>query len=97
MLHIDAGIPGGAVENVRILEDGAFGLDAPLDGSPQGMWFYFRVRHAAGQRLTFRLMNLHQVLGRSFASVLPVVQDGPGQAWRRLRRSEVESGETNRR
>lgn len=50
-IRVDANFPGGAVENVEI-NNLTIVFEAPLDNSPQSLWYFFRVIGAQGQRLT---------------------------------------------
>ena len=61
-IRVDANFPGGAVENVEI-NNLTIVFEAPLDNSPQSLWYFFRVIGAQGQRLTLIQKGLDHVLG----------------------------------
>jgi predicted deacylase len=87
-ITVDAKIECGAVQNLRWVK-GLWGdplvcFEAPKDGSPQGMWWRFRVRGAKGRRLWFHLTNVPEVLGGGgLDQAVPVLRERGG-AWRRL-------------
>lgn len=85
-ITIDAAFPGGNVGEVRFLSGREIEFSAAFDASPQSLWYYFRVRGAAGQRLLFHQTGLAHVLGvhesNGYGPVAPVVyQKG---AWTRV-------------
>lgn len=85
---IDSNFPGGAVENVRFINENEIVFEAPLDGSPRSLWFYFRIRGAGGKTITLRQDNMERVLGvvesRTYAMVRPVVREGIDGEWERI-------------
>lgn len=87
MLHIDAHFPGGGVDRVRFPAPDVIQFEAPMDESPQSLWYAFRVRGAAGRRLTLRQTGLERVLGvfesRGYAPVIPVFREHDGD-WQRV-------------
>ncbi len=85
---IDAKVECGAVGNLRWVKGLYSGplvcFEAPKDGSPQGMWWRFRVRGAGGRKLWFHLTNVPEVLGGGgLGEAVPVMREGRG-AWRRV-------------
>jgi hypothetical protein len=84
-LVMDDQFEGGAVEGVRYVSKDRIEFQTPLHGSPQGMWFAFRVRGGAGRRLEFIQTNVHQMLGSTgYRVVQPVMREGPSGEWTRL-------------
>ncbi|MHC4915506.1 MAG: M14 family zinc carboxypeptidase [Planctomycetota bacterium] len=87
-VRIDANVECGAVQNLRWVK-GLYGdplvcFEAPRDGSPQGMWWRFRVRGAAGRRIWFHLTNVPEVLGGGgLGEAVPVIRERGGK-WLRL-------------
>lgn len=86
-LLVDANFPGGAVDHVQISET-TITFEAPLDHSPQSLWFFFRIRGCQGQTLTLIQKGLEHVLGvresRGYGPVVPVWRDGENAPWRRV-------------
>ena len=76
-IRVDANFPGGAVENVEI-NNLTIVFEAPLDNSPQSLWYFFRVIGAQGQRLILIQKGLDHVLGvhesRGYGPVVPVLE-----------------------
>ncbi|MEA5015596.1 MAG: M14 family zinc carboxypeptidase [Candidatus Limiplasma sp.] len=91
-LHVDANFPGGGVDHPR-WEGNTLYFEAPLDHSPQSLWFYFRIRNGQGQRLTLVQKGLERVLGvresRGYQPVVPVWRDGEEAAWQRVDESAI--------
>jgi predicted deacylase len=87
-IAVDAKVECGAVRNLRWVK-GRYGdplvcFEAPKDGSPQGMWWRFRVRGAKGRRIWFHLTNVPEVLGGGgLDQAVPVLRER-GREWRRL-------------
>lgn len=90
MIQITDDFECGAVEEVRFLSPRHIVFHAPLRGSPQGMWFAFRIRGGKGQSLTFEQGNVPQMLGAGgYGAVRPVVREGTDGEWRRLSDEQV--------
>ncbi len=88
MIEVDANFPGGAVTQVRFDEGNRIRFAAPLDGSPQSLWFYFRVRGVQGKQLTLCQDQMEQVLGvfesETYKRVQPVIREGEEGEWTRV-------------
>jgi predicted deacylase len=87
-ITIDSNLECGAVENLRwvqgVWNDPLICFEAPKDGSPQGMWWRFRVRAAKGRRIWFHLTNLPEILGGTeLDKAVPVLRQRGGN-WQRL-------------
>ena len=96
MIEVECAFEGGAVQAVVVAPGGTsaaettISFEAPLAGSPAGMWFCFCVRGARGRRLRLVQTNVRQMLGgRHYGAVLPVARDGAAGPWRRLPRGDV--------
>ncbi len=87
-ITVDANVESGAVQNLRWVQ-GSFGdplicFEAPKDGSPQAMWWRFRVRGAKRRRLWFHLTNVPEILGGGgLDQAVPVLRERGG-SWQRL-------------
>lgn len=92
-IRVDANFPGGAVENVEI-NNLTIVFEAPLDNSPQSLWYFFRVIGAQGQRLTLIQKGLDHVLGvhesRGYGPVVPVWKDGEDGPWQRVEENTIQ-------
>lgn len=91
-LHVDANFPGGGVDHVR-WEGNTLYFHAPLDNSPQSLWYFFRIQGGAGEKLTLIQQGLERVLGvresRGYQPVVPVWKDGEDGAWHRVDESTI--------
>ena len=92
-IRVDANFPGGAVENVEI-NNLTIVFEAPLDNSPQSLWYFFRGIGAQGQRLTLIQKGLDHVLGvhesRGYGPVVPVWKDGEDGPWQRVEENTIQ-------
>ena len=92
-IRVDANFPGGAVENVEI-NNLTIVFEAPLDNSPQSLWYFFRVIGAQGQRLILIQKGLDHVLGvhesRGYGPVVPVWKDGEDGPWQRVEENTIQ-------
>jgi|GEM_PF-5096381 len=93
-LMIDADFPGGAVADVRFRDQNSIRFAAPLDGSPQSLWFYFRIRGAKGKPLNLCQDHLEQVLGvfesGTYDLVQPVIREGEEGEWVRIPKEQTQ-------
>lgn len=85
-VKVDANFPGGGVDQVRFLDDTTIRFEAPLDSSPQSLWYFFRISGAKGLALRLIQVGLEKVLGvfesRGYSPVVPVWKDASG--WERV-------------
>lgn len=87
MPTIDQAFEGGGVGSAHFVDDTHIEFSAPMDGSPQSLWYYFRVSGAKGTTLYFSQKGLEHVLGvresRGYVPVVPVFRGASG-AWKRV-------------
>ncbi len=74
-----------AIEKAKVHErENLVTFRAPLDDSPRGMWFHFKVSGGDGSPVTFVLINRDQMLGGpSFSHAAPVYRPAGGD-WQRV-------------
>lgn len=91
-LHMDANFPGGGIDHAR-WDGNTLYFHAPLDNSPQSLWYFFRIRGGAGEKLTLIQKGLERVLGvresRGYQPVVPVWKDGEDGPWQRVDESTI--------
>ena len=89
---IDSDFVGGGVENVHFIDKTHIEFSAPMGGSPQSLWYYFRVNGGKGEKLHFSQKGLNKVLGvkesRGYAPVVPVFKNEDNE-WERICEDDI--------
>ena len=92
-IAIDSNFPGGAVEKARFENPNTIYFRAPKNGSPQSLWYNFRIDGGKGKVLRLVQQQLEDVLGllesRTYAFTVPVVKHGDEASWQRIEESAV--------
>jgi hypothetical protein len=92
-IQIDSNFPGGAVEGIFFENEHTVFFEAPLNGSPQSLWYYFRITGGKGEPLTFVQRNLANILGvlesRTYQFTNPVIKHGESGSWERINSTDV--------
>ncbi len=96
-ITIDTDFPGGGVANVEFLAPDHVRFQAPLDESPQSLWYYFRICDAKDTKLLLTQKDLEHVLGvhesRGYSPVCPVFRDGEHSPWERINEKNISFSE----